>query len=65
MGSRGDRQCYLPRLGRRSILKIPGLNALAATGTAVAQLTVLAVFVAVGVVAVRTARRRAAAAAYA
>ena len=45
--------------------KIPGLNALAATGTAVAQLTVLAVFVAVGVVAVRTARRRAAAAAYA
>lgn len=45
--------------------KIPGLNALAATGTAVAQLTVLAVFVAVGVVAVRTARRGAAPAAYA
>jgi hypothetical protein len=45
--------------------KIPGLNALAPTATAVAQLVVLAVFVAVGVVAVRAARRGAAPAAYA
>jgi hypothetical protein len=49
--------------------KIPGLNALAPTGTeapfAVAQLVVLAVFVAIGVVAVRTARHSAAPAAYA
>jgi hypothetical protein len=53
----------------QAFLKIPGLNALAPTGTeapfAVAQLVVLAVFVAIGVVAVRTARRAAAPAAYA
>src|SRR3954447_6740664 len=40
--------------------KIPGLNALGPTATAVAQLVVLAGFVAVGVVAVLTGRRGAA-----
>jgi len=45
--------------------KIPALNALGPTTTAVAQVVVLAVFVAVGVVAVRTGRRGAAPAAYA
>jgi hypothetical protein len=49
----------------QAFLKIPGLNALGPTATAVAQLVVLAVFVAVGVVAVRTGRRGAAPAAYA
>jgi hypothetical protein len=45
--------------------KMPGLNALGPTGTAVAQLVVLAVFIAAGLVAVRTARRGAAPAAHA
>ena len=49
----------------QAFLKIPGLNALGPSATAVAQLVVLAIFVAVGIVAVRTARRAAAPAAYA